>query len=290
MKKFFSTIIISLTVFGASAQTSQNITFTDLDGVAHDLYTYLDSGYTVILEFSYELCGPCYALPVNVGHDLWETYGPEGENSLRMFYFGVGIAPNNDLPPALTVSNDELMAYAQEWGIDYPLINLPDMNTIPEYPESGYPTLYLICLDRSLTELGGYAYPLSQMEANIYFEQCQGSSLHSNATLFNVAQASTQTLCNATPTQFVPSMSIYESNFIIYNDQLSSNSFSIEGFINGTYTSTETFNPNPQGDNYHSITLDPINVDFNDTITFVCDYPGDNFADDDKLRWLFHRL
>ena len=78
-------------------------------------------------------------------------------------------------------------------------------------------------------------------------------------------------------------MSIYESNFIIYNDQLSSNSFSIEVFINGTYTSTETFNPNPQGDNYHSITLDPINVDFNDTITFVCDYPGDNFADDDTV-------
>ena len=114
MKKFFSTIIISLMVFGASAQTAQNITFTDLDGFAHDLYTYLDSGYTVILEFSYELCGPCYDWSVNVGHHLWETYGSEGENSLRMFYFDVGMAPNNDLPPALTVSNDELMAYAQE--------------------------------------------------------------------------------------------------------------------------------------------------------------------------------
>ncbi|MGC6470350.1 MAG: TlpA family protein disulfide reductase [Flavobacteriales bacterium] len=277
------TFFFLLTFFSAFAQTAQNITFNDLDSVTHDLYTYLDDGYTVILDFSYEGCGPCHDWSVNVGHELWETFGPDGENILRMFFFDVGMTPNDATPPDITVSDDELEAYAQQWGIDYPLINLPGPNTIPEYPESGYPTIYLICPDRSLTELSGYGYPSSEMSSDVYFELCQGSDLDSNATLFNVTQATTQTLCNATPIQFEPSMSIYESNTILNNEPLSLNSFSIEVFINGEYINTENFDSNPQGENYHSITLNPINVNFTDSITFVCDYPGDNFAEDDTV-------
>ena len=118
MKKILYPIMF-LTFFSASAQTAQNISFTDLDGTTHDLYTYLDSGYTVILDFSYELCGPCYEWTIYIGHDLWEEHGPEGDNTLRMFHFDV--YPETD---------ESVESYTQEWGVKYSVTNLPDMNTL----------------------------------------------------------------------------------------------------------------------------------------------------------------
>ena len=98
-----------------------------------------------------------------MGHELWETFGPDGENVLRMFFFDVAMTPSEIMPPDLTVTDDELEAYAQQWGIECPLINLSGPNTIPEYPESGYPTIYVICPDRSFTQFSGYGYPSSEM-------------------------------------------------------------------------------------------------------------------------------
>ena len=98
-----------------------------------------------------------------------------------------------------------------------------------------------------------------------------------------MSQATTQTLCNTTPIQFEPSMKLYESNTILNSVPLSYNSFSIEVFINGEYINTENFDPSPQGQNYYSITLNPINVNLNDSVALVCDFPGNNFADDDTV-------
>ena len=62
MKKSLQTIIVliftNLLTFNLSAQNAPNISFTDIDGQTHDLYTYLDSGYNVLLDFSFESCAP----------------------------------------------------------------------------------------------------------------------------------------------------------------------------------------------------------------------------------------
>ena len=36
-------------------------TLTDVLGVEHNLYSYLDSGYTVFIDFSAVWCGPCWS-------------------------------------------------------------------------------------------------------------------------------------------------------------------------------------------------------------------------------------
>ena len=38
-----------------------NFTLTDLDGTSHDLYSLIDNGYTVFIEFSAVWCPPCWS-------------------------------------------------------------------------------------------------------------------------------------------------------------------------------------------------------------------------------------
>lgn len=65
MKKALLTASAAVLLSGAvSAQLPDNsvcpdFTGTDLNGVSHHLYAYLDSGYTVFLDVSATWCGPC---------------------------------------------------------------------------------------------------------------------------------------------------------------------------------------------------------------------------------------
>ncbi|MBK9193545.1 MAG: redoxin domain-containing protein [Flavobacteriales bacterium] len=54
-----------------------DFTGTDLNGVTHNLYDYLDQGYTVVVDVSATWCGPCWNYH-NTGalEDLYTTYGP----------------------------------------------------------------------------------------------------------------------------------------------------------------------------------------------------------------------
>ena len=64
-------IILSIFIFtDSSAQYGMlngtgyapNITVVDLNGVTHDVYEYLDSGYVVVLELVSASCATCAAL------------------------------------------------------------------------------------------------------------------------------------------------------------------------------------------------------------------------------------
>ena len=61
MKSFFFSCMLSLGAPTAIAQLpsgsiSPDFTATDIDSVEHNLYSYLDSGYQVILDFSATWC------------------------------------------------------------------------------------------------------------------------------------------------------------------------------------------------------------------------------------------
>jgi hypothetical protein len=100
-------LCIYLFSFNAIAQESNvpNLTFTDLDGITHTIHEYTDAGYKVILDFSYQQCNPCKDWALNVGHDLWDAHGPDGDNTIRMFH----IDPMN-------VSDQQVANYTQSWG------------------------------------------------------------------------------------------------------------------------------------------------------------------------------
>ena len=82
MKQFFSLMAAAMISFGAFAQLpdgsiAPDFTATDINGVEHNLYSYLDSGYQVILDFSATWCGPCWSYHTSgVFSDLIAAYGP----------------------------------------------------------------------------------------------------------------------------------------------------------------------------------------------------------------------
>lgn len=63
-KSFSITLILILSCVNLKSQnqTVQNFTFTDIDGINHNLYqTHLDQGKTVVIKFFFTTCPPCRA-------------------------------------------------------------------------------------------------------------------------------------------------------------------------------------------------------------------------------------
>ena len=57
----------------------QDFTITDQFGVSHNLYNYLDQGYTVYLDVSATWCGPCWNFHLSGALDeLYANHGPAG--------------------------------------------------------------------------------------------------------------------------------------------------------------------------------------------------------------------
>lgn len=173
MKQILTIILITIvSLNNTQAQlpdgsVAPNFTFTDLDGVNHTLYNYLDDGYTVFVDFSAVWCGPCWGYHTSGAlEDLYTNHGPLG-------------APNVD--PSTT--DDVMVIFVEgdgsdllclqgtgcntqgDWltGTPYPIMCTGnDLNGNPinttnptsSYQIAGWPTVYRICPDRLTTDVG----------------------------------------------------------------------------------------------------------------------------------------
>ncbi len=128
---------------------------TDIRGFSTNLYTVLDSGYTVFLDVSATWCGPCWGYHNSGAFEgLWDQYGPEGTNEVRI-YFIEGDASTNEAclhGPSGCVGGTQ-----GDWtaGTLYPIIHTQGPSIASSYQINYYPTIYGICpLDKKVYEVG----------------------------------------------------------------------------------------------------------------------------------------
>lgn len=135
-KKYLPALILCVLQFSLNAQignTAPNFTATDTHGETHTLYDYLEDGKVVVIDFFYTTCGPCqfYTPQVNLA---FEKYGC---NTADVIFIALDWGD----------SDAEVIAYDEEFGIQYPSISGVDGGAnaiINDYNVSSFPTFYVI--------------------------------------------------------------------------------------------------------------------------------------------------
>jgi hypothetical protein len=155
MKKLLLAVTAAAFTTAASAQlpngsVAPDFTGTDLNGNTHNLYSYLDQGYTVIVDISATWCAPCWQYH-NTHHlaNLYTQYGPGTAADKVMVLFIEG-----DQQTTVAHLNGQGSLTQGNWvtGTPYPIIN--DHTIAQLLQVNAFPTLYKICPNRLTTRIG----------------------------------------------------------------------------------------------------------------------------------------
>ena len=127
-----------------------DFTATDINGVEHNLYSYLDSGYSVILCFdaTWNLPGWSY-FEQGTLQSIHETYGLYGTNEVRVFFLEADdMTTNDDLEGTGASTQGDWVT-----GTPFPIIDNAG-NIFNDYQNTYYPTILTVCSNRLVTEAG----------------------------------------------------------------------------------------------------------------------------------------
>lgn len=180
MKKNLLIAALALCSVGATAQIADNSicpdwTGTDINGNTYNLYSILDSGYTVFIDVSATWCGPCWAYH-NSGalETLYTSHGPgTADNAVRVFMIeGDGTTGMADLQGNTSSSQGNWIQ-----GTPYPIIDDASIGDLLEI--TYFPTIYKVCPNRLIKEEGQKS--AAQLWSAV--SSCQSATSPSDGTL-----------------------------------------------------------------------------------------------------------
>lgn len=128
----------------------QDYTFTDLQGGTYNIYSELNQGKTVVLSFMNYFTSMCKSEVKYLNHikDVYETQ----EDMIR--FWGVEISDFNTLNSA----GVDLNTLYQDWGLNYPLMNINGLDAYLSNLVSSVPTYIVISPDHSYSVISSINY------------------------------------------------------------------------------------------------------------------------------------
>jgi hypothetical protein len=150
----------------APGSFGQDFTITDQFGESHNLYSYLDQGYTVFLDVSATWCGPCWAYHTSGALDeVYINHGPAGapgvsattsDDVMVIWIDGDGTTTDADMAGTGSATQGNWLNPSGT-PVEFPMANPATAlaNQInDDYAIAYFPTIYRICPNRIVTEVG----------------------------------------------------------------------------------------------------------------------------------------
>jgi thiol-disulfide isomerase/thioredoxin len=156
--KFNCIALLVLFAFGKmmaqlpSGSVAPDFTGKDLNGKSWRLYELLAQNKIVVLEFSATWCPPCWSYHNSKAmQSLYTLYGPKGTNDLVVLFIEGEPKTNTDCLYGLSSCSYKTLG---NWtkDVEYPMID--DANIAKLYQVTYFPTIYVICPDKNLSEVG----------------------------------------------------------------------------------------------------------------------------------------
>jgi hypothetical protein len=189
---FFLGLTSALLAQLPNGATAPNFKGKDLNGRTWELYDILESGRPVVMDISATWCGPCWSYHnSNALKTLYNTQGPAGTGQVMVFF----VEGDNATNTACLYGPTGCVGGTQgNWVANTPYPIIDDAAISNAYDVGYFPTVYLICPDKKVKEVG-------QINATALWNQaapCVGNIPQHYATIadFQPGTVSTQ-LCGA---------------------------------------------------------------------------------------------